>query len=186
VNTKKNVQQLRIIAGKWRGRKITFANNPAIRPTGDRIRETLFNWLMPYIQGANCLDVFAGSGILGFEALSRGARQVSFIDKDAATLQQIRQIANQFACNTQIDLLNFALPAGKLTQTYEIIFLDPPFAKQMIPMACAWLTQQQCLADNALIYIEAEKTTLTLPANLQTVRQASAGKVQYGLYTHNA
>jgi 16S rRNA (guanine966-N2)-methyltransferase len=180
---------VRIIGGKWRGRKLHFPAMPDLRPTPDRVRETLFNWLAPMIAGARCLDLFAGSGALGFEALSRGAGAVMFIDRDpaiAAYLQQ--QLALFFnakaGANTarvQCATFPFTLPAP--TEKFNLVFLDPPFQQNLLPASCAWLIKQNCLAGNAYIYLEtaADVQPLPIPAAWELVRSKTAGQVGYHL-----
>lgn len=176
---------LRIIGGRWRRRLINFPDLPGLRPTHDRVRETLFNWLAPYIKGASCLDLFAGSGALGFEALSRGARQVSFVDKHPAVLSAIQENAvvletKNFEavlgdCPTRMPKLNFA--------PYEIVFLDPPFHQNLLSASTEWLEQSGYLSKEAYIYVEVEKTqdVLPMPANWQVKKDAKTSSLAYYL-----
>ncbi len=177
--------QLRIIGGTWRGRKIDFATEPGVRPTPDRIRETLFNWLQPNIAGARCLDLFSGSGALGFEALSRGAAEVVMVDQSSAVTKQLLTNANllktggaQVVQTSADNYLQRTTP-----QSFDIVFLDPPFESQAIENYCAQLESGQWLTSHALIYMEREKGTPSphLPDGWQLHREKKAGKVVYAL-----
>ncbi len=181
---KKPDHKLRIIAGKWRGRRLAFAEATEIRPTADRVRETLFNWLAPVISGATCLDLFAGSGMLSFEALSRGAKQVVMIDHAAAVVRQLRQnIALLNADNAIVYQAKIPDHLPLLTPLFDIIFLDPPFRQGLIRTCCDYLAQQPFLAKPALLYIEAERelVTLPIPPTWQMLRSQQAGQVGYHL-----
>ncbi len=175
---------LRIIGGKWRGRKIKVAQGQDIRPTTDFIRETVFNWLAPVIQDANCLDMFAGSGALGFEALSRGAKHVTFMDQSKQVITTLQENARTLGTT------NITFWCQKFTpdmpnpwqQQFDVIFLDPPFNKNLINPCSQWLEQNNCCSDDAYIYIEAEKSTeLELPENWHIHRQKTTGQVLYTL-----
>lgn len=176
---------VRIIGGKWRSRKLKFPAIEGLRPTPDRVRETVFNWLSPHIAAANCLDLFAGSGALGFEALSRGASHVTFIDQSREITKyltaQLKLLGTENAevhCSTFNPALTFPHKAA-----FDIVFLDPPFHKNFIKQSCAWLEQNKLLADDALIYIEAEATLnpLPIPNNWEILRSKIAGQVGYHL-----
>jgi 16S rRNA (guanine966-N2)-methyltransferase len=177
--------QLRIIGGKWRNRKIKFSADVEIRPTPNRIRETLFNWLVPHIEGAICLDLFAGSGALGFEALSRGARHITMVDKSPEVIKTLKKNAvilgtrdiEFFCIKFSLNLKNF------FTHKFNIVFLDPPFYKNLVKPCSQWLEQQNCLTDEAFIYIEAESSLkiLPVPSNWQIYRSKIAGQVRYSL-----
>ena len=176
---------VRIIGGKWRGRKISFPDTECLRPTLNRVRETVFNWLMPYIHGANCLDLFAGTGALSFEALSRGANTVTLIEKNNdiyKSLKKNKAILN--ADDASIYHSGFPRLDKILTgQQFDIIFLDPPFYQNLIQPACEWLVVHNCLKLNTLIYIGAEKKLkpLPIPASCQVIKQKIAGDVSYYL-----
>ncbi len=190
-----NNQQLRIIAGQWRGRKLKFPALPGLRPTPDRIRETLFNWLAPIIQDSHCLDLFAGSGALGFEALSRGAAEVIMIDNDVSICQNLHTNATILGSQDKLGIFNLKIPQdfprlkellrhsqlGKTT--FDIVFLDPPYRKTLLKTICLQLEQQQWLSSPAYIYIEAEKelTDLPIPENWRIIRSKVAGQVGYHL-----
>ncbi|MCK5697647.1 MAG: 16S rRNA (guanine(966)-N(2))-methyltransferase RsmD [Gammaproteobacteria bacterium] len=193
IKNKKKVNQLRIIGGQWRGRKLSFADGEGLRPTLDRVRETLFNWLQNDIAGANCLDLFTGSGALGFEALSRNADNVVMIDKNPYAIQMIK--SNLTLLNThkaqilQMDAENYlnSFNGDKLSQTFDIVFLDPPFNKQLISLFCGLLEQSNCLSDKASIYIELEKNTSlpNLPKHWTVAKEKKAGQLSYYLIQVN-
>jgi 16S rRNA (guanine966-N2)-methyltransferase len=178
--------QLRIIGGQWRGRKLVFAPAPGLRPTPDRVRETLFNWLAPFVHGARCVDLFAGSGALGLEALSRGAAYCDFVDASERAARQIEAhlamlgAAEQGRCH--------AIPALQFLQRaksgYDIAFIDPPFDSDLLAPACALLARRQLLNEGALVYTEtaaAERPPLVPPGwNLH--REKRAGGVGFRLF----
>jgi 16S rRNA (guanine966-N2)-methyltransferase len=182
--------EVRIIGGKWRSRKLRFPDLPELRPTPDRVRETLFNWLSPYVVGARCLDLFAGSGALGFEALSRGASSVVMVDQSAVVVQQLQANALLLAAEKEVVLSCSQVPNEQLLldqNAFDIIFLDPPFHKNYLATCCEWLENANCLAKNALIYIEAESSLrppLPIPKNWTLLREKKAGEVGYYLVTN--
>lgn len=177
--------QIRIIGGKWRGRKLPVLDSQGLRPTTDRVKETLFNWLMPIIQDARCLDCFAGSGGLGIEALSRYARETTFIEYERAVAQQIK--ANLTLLNTDNghvihdSALSFLAKQGT---PYHVVFLDPPFHKGMLSQTIQLLENNDWLAQDSYIYIEEEinAETYSLPTNWILHREKIAGQVAYRLY----
>lgn len=179
--------QLRIIGGRWRGRKLRFPAVPGLRPTPDRVRETLFNWLAPRIHGARCLDLFAGSGALGLEALSRGAGRVCFVDNNNAALRAIRQhLATLDGADAECvaaDAPTF-LAGGNTGEPWDIAFLDPPFDAGLLEPAARGLEDGGWLADGALIYLEAgvREAPPVLPGNWQLHREKSAGDVRFSLF----
>lgn len=178
-------RKLRIIGGKWRGRKITFSSSPELRPTADRIRETLYNWLSPCIKDAYCLDLFAGSGALGFEALSRGCAHVTFIDISKFVIENLQKNAKILdAVNTEFICGEFQSGTQQLKNaTFNIAFLDPPFCQGIINKAILWLEESNILTSEAYIYIEAEKnTSLILPKNWKSYRDKRTAKLFYGLF----
>lgn len=180
-----NRNRVRLIGGKWRSRLLTFPPAAGLRPTPDRVRETLFNWLQPSLVGASCLDAFAGSGALGLEALSRGAESVVALETDRAALTALRDNA------TRLEAQHFALfPVDALqwlarpaTQRFDIVFLDPPFASNLLESACQLLALHGWLRPNALLYLEAGQSlgTLPLPAHWKWLRAKQAGEVHYAL-----
>lgn len=179
-----NTQQIRIIGGKWRGRKINFPMLAEIRPTPDRVRETLFNWLAPHIEGAYCLDLYTGSGALGFEALSRGARHVVMVDKSPEVIEHLRAIASKLDAG-EITLFQGKAPNGMILppEVFDIIFLDPPFRQDLIQPSCEWLEKQKLIDFHTLIYIEAENTKIpiVLPENFKILKQGKTSQVVYYL-----
>jgi 16S rRNA (guanine966-N2)-methyltransferase len=179
--------QLRIIGGRWRGRRISFPDVVGLRPTGDRIRETLFNWLQSDIHDAVCLDLFAGSGVLGFEAFSRGAAHVTFVDQQPEVIKHLHEVAENLSIN-DARIFHEAIPATALQEKlggkkYTIVFMDPPFNMDLVRSACAWLVEAEILAPKALIYIEAEYALdpLPLPESWEVLKSKTAGQVGYHL-----
>jgi len=186
----KGSNQLRIIGGLWRGRKLSFPDADGLRPTGDRIRETLFNWLAPDIQGAHCLDLFAGSGALGLEALSRGAASSLLLEKHAAAAQQLKNNLHLLQADNgrveQVDSLQW-LAQQQAPQPFDIIFIDPPFALDLWEAIATALETGHWLSDVAIIYLEAPRDAqLQLPANWQLHRDKQAGQVSFRLYYRHA
>jgi len=175
---------IRIIAGKHRGRKLPVLMADGLRPTTDRVKETVFNWLMPYIHDANCLDCFAGAGSLGFEALSRGAAQVNLIELNKAAAKQLSanklllKADNIAVSNTNVlDFLNTQTP-----QSFDIVFIDPPFRQNLITQTCE-LLEGSWLAEQALIYVEMEaESEQIFPNNWQLLKEKIAGQVAYRLF----
>lgn len=177
-----NLNHVRIIAGCWRSRRLSFPTELGLRPTGDRIRETLFNWLAPHLPGARCLDAFAGSGALGFEALSRGAREVVFLETNPATLRSLldnkAQLNAEDASIIQADALNWLKQAQY--PAFDIIFLDPPFADNLQQRCLEQIANSDLLHSGTLIYVECSADTpLVLPENLPVSREKSTGNVRY-------
>ncbi len=177
-------QQIRIIGGKWRGRKIHFPPLAEIRPTSDRVRETLFNWLAPYIAGAYCLDLFAGSGALGFEALSRGASHVVMADKSPEVIKYLQLTASKLE-TSDVTFYQGKAPEEIILppRIFNIVFLDPPFHHDLIPPTCDWLKKQKLISLNSRIYIETEnnKTPLVLPESYKILKQGKTSQVVYYL-----
>jgi 16S rRNA (guanine966-N2)-methyltransferase len=177
--------KIRIIAGSLRSRQIIIPDETLVRPTPNRIRETLFNWLREDIMNATCLDLFAGSGALGFEALSRGAKHVTFIEKDNRTLKNIKQNSEALNITCATFIQNDALTWLKKSSQnrFDIIFLDPPYAENLIVPCLELIVTQQLLAPDAKIYIEHNQPLdeMTFPENLTLLKNQKAGKVYYGL-----
>ncbi|MCK4674750.1 MAG: 16S rRNA (guanine(966)-N(2))-methyltransferase RsmD [Gammaproteobacteria bacterium] len=180
----------RIIGGKWRGRKISFDDAEGLRPTTDRIRETVFNWLQAYISQSHCLDCFAGSGVLGFEALSRGADDVVFIEQNIKTVNALKNnIRLLDAGNASIfhrDTLVWLQSAStntKLKQHFDLVFLDPPFRSDLLSRSCFLLDSSGCLAEDAIIYAEhSVDATVDFPEHWFCLKQKSSGQVSYKLF----
>ena len=188
--TAKTAGQLRIIGGQWRGRKLSFADIEGLRPSGDRIRETLFNWLAPYLPDAHCLDLFAGSGALGFEALSRGAAQLCFVDSSVQVSQQLQQHRQTLNCNNATIIQANGLDwlknhAAKSNGGFDIVFLDPPFADDMLSECFELLQRPGLLKPSALIYFEANRDGILpgLADSWSLHRHKETGRIQYGLIT---
>jgi 16S rRNA (guanine966-N2)-methyltransferase len=180
---------LRIIGGTWRGRKLRFAASAAIRPTPDRVRETLFNWLGVAVRGAHCLDLFAGSGALGLEALSRGAAQVTFIERDATAARELGELLTAWqAANARVVRADALRYLAGIARPLDIVFLDPPFASQLLSQAAARLEERHWLEAGALVYVEcaARAGLPQLPASWQPLKAKQAGEVGYHLFAHAA
>ena len=178
--------KLRIISGKYHGRNIVFHAANDLRPTHNRIRETLFNWLAPVIENSVCLDAFAGSGALGFEALSRGAQHVTFCDISENIIQTLNNNAEKLQIDNA-DFLNIDFIRQNTIQNkkFDIVFLDPPFKKNLLLPAAALLESQQLLNPHALIYVEFEKNTVDLtqlPKNWVVKKHKQTQTIEYGLY----
>jgi 16S rRNA (guanine966-N2)-methyltransferase len=178
--------QLRIIGGEWGSRKLTFPDAPGLRPTPDRVRETLFNWLATHIEGARVLDVFTGSGALFFEALSRGASKGLALDNSAAAIASLRQNLTMLGCTTgqlsHTDSLRHL--ETQAAEPFDVVFLDPPFHQNLLASACALLESRGWLAENAWIYTESETppSTTGLPGTWRLHREKKAGQVYYALW----
>jgi 16S rRNA (guanine966-N2)-methyltransferase len=177
--------QLRIVAGNWRSRLLQIADVAGLRPTSERIRETLFNWLAPRIHGAKCLDLCAGTGALGLEALSRGAGELVFVEQSAVAFRTLKSnIALLGATNAEVlnvDARQY-LDASN-ARPFDIVFLDPPFAADLYDELCRLLIEQRWLADDARIYIEMDKDQpeLLIPPGWQVLKNKTAGNVRYML-----
>jgi len=179
--------QVRIIAGRWRGRKLSFPDARGLRPTPDRIRETLFNWLAPLLPGACCLDLFAGSGALGFEAASRGAARVVMVDHNPDIVRALR-LNQQLLCADDIEILqqeagNYL--SGRSGQ-FDLVFLDPPFKDStLLEKSIRMLTESGSLKGGARIYLEtpAKAPEPLIPECWTVEKQKKAGQVVYRLYT---
>lgn len=189
-STGKNPNQLRIIGGLWRGRKLRFPDVEGLRPTGDRIRETLFNWLAPELPRARCLDLFAGSGALGLEALSRGARVSWMLERDARAASCLRENLQLLAADggvvQHMDSLT-CLRQGNVEQPFEVVFIDPPFDLDLWQASINALEAGNWLADSASIYIESSlEASYQPPINWALHRDKRAGRVNYRLYYREA
>jgi 16S rRNA (guanine966-N2)-methyltransferase len=175
---------LRIIGGEWRGRRIRFPGKGGIRPTPDRVRETLFNWLAAAVPASRCLDLFAGSGALGLEALSRGAASATFIERDRENSASLRETAALLASGRasviQADALAWLAGAPS---AYDIVFLDPPFNAGILAESMRLLESRGWLAREAYVYIEmpAELGPPALPGGWLAHRSGRAGAVGYHL-----
>ena len=177
--------QLRIVGGRHRGRRLPIPSQPGLRPTTDRTRETLFNWLAPVIEGSRCLDCFAGSGALGFEAASRGASAVTMVERSVTVCRQLR--ANAVKLGDQsvqvVDADALAWLAAAPVQPFDVVFLDPPFGRDMLSPACELLHRRGWLRRDAQIYLEASAAEdfPNLPPGWILARDKRAGGVRFGL-----
>lgn len=176
------VGQVRIIGGHWRGRRIPVPDVPGLRPTPDRIRETLFNWVQPIVAGARCLDLFAGSGALSLEALSRGAAEAVAVDNDATAVASLRRTATILEAEMlRVHQADANVYLARSPYPFDLVFLDPPFASDLLPeiqsrLMAGWL------ADPAWIYLEcAPGQDKALPTGWQEQRRKRAGDVVYRL-----
>lgn len=180
--------QIRIIGGQWRGRKLPVPDSPGLRPTTDRVRETLFNWLAPYIVDARCLDCFAGSGALGLEALSRYALAATLLEKDRHVAQQLQKnLVTLGAAQGQVvatDTLQFLTQRPQTGEPYDIVFIDPPFRKGLLEETLNLLENNGWLASEALIYVESEveNGAPSTPKGWLLHREKSAGQAASRLY----
>jgi 16S rRNA (guanine966-N2)-methyltransferase len=176
--------RFRIIGGQWRGRRLPVPPEPGVRPTPDRVRETLFNWLAPVIEGARCLDLYAGSGALGLEALSRGAARVVFVDRTPAVLQHLRESLGVLGSDRgeimRMDAMSYL---GGAATPFDIVFLDPPYRQDLVAPALEKLVGRGWLAPGASVYIEHEAgmEAPVPPAGWSLFRSAAAGQVRYHL-----
>lgn len=185
----KNAGQLRIIGGQWRGRKLSIIDADGLRPTSNRIRETLFNWLAPTINHSTCLDLFAGSGALAFEALSLGAAKAIMIEKNALAADQLKKNGEQLHTNNaniiQQDALRWLQQPTAELHSINIVFIDPPFAHGLWEQAIERLHTSKLLAPQALIYIEGPKGQAhNVPLQWKLRKEKTAGEVNYRLYEY--
>jgi 16S rRNA (guanine966-N2)-methyltransferase len=180
-----NARVIRIIGGTWRGRRFRFADVPDIRPTPDRVRETLFNWLGSRVIGARCLDLFAGSGALGFEALSRGAASAVFVEQSAVAVRALTELrATLEAQGAHVEREDAFRFLRRAPTPFDIVFLDPPFAAGLLNKSAALLEAHGWLAPEALIYVEsaAREPLPPLPESWQPLKAKQAGEVGYHLF----
>jgi 16S rRNA (guanine966-N2)-methyltransferase len=177
--------RLRIVAGNWRSRLLDIADVEGLRPTPERIRETLFNWLSPHIHGAHCLDLFAGTGALGLEALSRGAGSAVFVERSSVAARQLERniaaLGATAATVRQQDAHDYL--CSRPEARFDLVFLDPPFAADLLEETCRLLAAQELLADGALVYLEQERSSPEpeLPDGWQIIKNKTAGMVRYML-----
>ncbi len=183
---RKGSNRVRIIGGRHRGRRLAFPDLPGLRPTGDRIRETLFNWLQPMLPGARCLDLFAGSGALGLEAASRGAGEVLLLDQAPQAVRQLQghivDLGLSQAKAVQADALDW-LQAAPPQPSFDIVFIDPPFSAGLLEPCCQQLASSGLLAENARVYLETDVVE-SLPffsPQWRILREKRSGQVTYCL-----
>ena len=177
--------KLKIIGGNWRSRNVTFVDAPGLRPTPARVRETLFNWLQNDILGRRCLDLYAGSGALGFEAASRGAKFVIQVENNALACRALKENAIKLAADQikiiQSDVFRYLASDA---EPFDVVFIDPPFAMGLAVQTCQWLEEKGWLSKHAKIYIEAECTLKLdgMPENWRQLKSKVAGAVGYHLF----
>ncbi len=181
---------MRIIGGKWRGRKLVFPEVDGLRPTPDRVRETLFNWLQDKVGDARCLDLFAGSGALGLEAASRGADSVTMVENNPLASKQLQshcQLLTATNCRVESKSAQQFLMSSSSQQPFDIVFIDPPYQLNVWSEIAEQLMTNAVLADNAYIYLECpSKGPLPIfPAQWQLIKDKKAGGVRYCLFTYN-
>jgi 16S rRNA (guanine966-N2)-methyltransferase len=175
--------RVRIIGGSLRNSRLDVAELAGLRPTPERVRETLFNWLAPFIDGACCLDLCAGSGALGIEALSRGAGSVQFVESDARAAKALRDNLARLKVDAAVVNLDAAVFLGARAHEHDLVFLDPPFALALWDGLACQLEQGGWLSANAWVYVEsARDSVLSLPPDWQLHRQGEAGEVRFALY----
>ncbi|WP_321325951.1 16S rRNA (guanine(966)-N(2))-methyltransferase RsmD [Thiomicrorhabdus sp.] len=179
---------VRIIGGKFRGRKLPVLDAEGLRPTSDRVKETLFNWLQFEVAGASCLDLFAGSGALSFEAISRGAKQASLLELNTKNAQQLRQNLNMLnISNAKVEQTDSLLWLNKpCEQAYDLVFLDPPFHKEFMQKAIDLLFANGYLNDQSWLYLEQEKQLdwPSLPQGWVCHREKTTSQVRFGLFKY--
>jgi len=176
----------RIIGGVWRGRKISFDDAKGLRPTTDRVRETAFNWLQFELANSICLDCFAGSGAMGFEAASRGAASVFMLENNSATAANLKETARVLAANTvhieTTDTLLWLQQAK--SQAFDIVFIDPPYQSDLLEKTCEQLENSQLLQAQTKIYLEhAVNDKINLPPSWTCLKSKTAGQVAYKLFS---
>ena len=170
---------MRIIAGQYRGRRIGVASQPNLRPTPDRVRETLFNWLGQWLDGLACLDLFAGSGALGFEAASRGAARVVMVENDHALIRELQETRSTIGANQVEIVFGDALKyLQDAKERFDLVFLDPPFRQNALPAVLERLPER--LAPHARVYVEAAKP-VEAQSNWIELKRARAGQVSFQL-----
>jgi len=180
--------KLKIIAGEWRSRQLIFQDSIGLRPTPARVRETLFNWLQHDVIASRCLDLYAGSGALGFEAASRGASFVTLVENNPQACRSINENKIKLTAKqikiVQMDVFEFL--AGD-TEPFSLVFLDPPFGKGLAQQSCHWLEDKNWLTPSAKIYLEAENILPLndIPSNWQCLKNKKAGEVGYYLFQRN-
>ncbi len=180
----KSAHQVRIIAGDWRGRRLPVPDHPMLRPTGDRVRETVFNWLMNDISGATCLDLFAGTGALGLEAISRGAHSVTFVESSPQLIEAVRQATQTWPGITRAAfvLADVLVWLAQAQARFDIIFVDPPFDLDLQKQVLRTLVGKRLIAPKGFIYLEspasAPISSESLPKHVELVREKILGQVQ--------
>lgn len=177
--------KLRIIGGDWRSRQLRFADAPGLRPTPARVRETLFNWLQYDIIGSRCLDLYAGSGALGFEAASRGAGEVVQVENNSIACRFLTENARMLAASRlSVQAVDVFLYLRRAAEPFDIVFMDPPFGLGLVQDTCRLLDKNAWLKPRAKVYLESEKTLVLdkLPENWRLLKHKVAGEVAYRLF----
>lgn len=174
--------EVRIIGGKWRGRKLAFPDRPGLRPTLGRVRETLFNWLRTDVTGSRCLDLFAGSGALGFEAASRGAAAVTLVEPDRRAARALGENAARLGAD-QVTVVGDRAGRAlrRLPGPWDIVFLDPPFEKNLLPAMLALIVTEGALAPGGVVYVEAPLRYHLSSSDWQCLKHGHAGDTRFGL-----
>ncbi len=185
-NKSKSANKLRIIGGRFRSRMVEFVDAEGLRPTPDRVRETVFNWLQPYMGQARCLDLFAGSGALAFEAASRGAESVLLVETNAKAAKQLTtnlDLLKTENCNV-LNQTAQSLLSKAAEHTYDVVFIDPPYKAGLWSEIAVLLTENNWLAANAVIYLEcpSKQVLPDLPESWQLKKDKTAGEVRYCLF----
>lgn len=174
--------RVRIVGGGWRSRLVRFPGNPGLRPTPDRVRETLFNWLGQRLDGLSCVDLFAGSGVLGFEALSRGAARAVLVERDRAALEALREAARALpAPGAEVVAGDSLAWLARGTERFDLAFVDPPYASDLAQRALAALPPR--LSAGARVYVESARP-LEAAAPWELLREGRAGAVRFALYRY--
>ena len=178
--------EIRITGGKWKGKKIYFDLNDDLRPTPDRAKETLFNWLGQDLKKMYCLDLFSGTGALGFEAFSRGAEKVTFVERNKEYLQKIKKVYLEMSEKADCDFFSVEclewIKNNNSGTKYDLIFIDPPFNKNLIHDLLTAILEKELLSKNGQIYFEFEKKLdLEIPQSLNLKKKKSLGKKSYVL-----
>lgn len=189
MNKRAKSNSIRIISGQWRGRRLEVLNAEGLRPTTDRVRETLFNWLMYETSGARCLDLFAGTGVLGLESLSRGAEFVDFVEKSGPSARAIDRNLSVLGASSErarvqcMDAIEFLKSSPRAP--YDLVFLDPPFAMNILQSIIVGLSESGWLAPECFIYIEQDSTQSApaVPDEWSLHREGRAGQSNYRLYS---
>ena len=182
--TRNEAGKVRIIGGRWRGTRLSVPNSPGLRPSSDRVRETLFNWLMPVLPGARVLDLFAGTGALGLEAVSRGAAKAVLVERDPALAQHLRDTSARLSAQDQVEVVQAEAVAWLQRQSagsFDLALVDPPFDAQLWQPALAALLPH--LAPDAWLYVESSvEITPSLPRDWVLHREGRTREVRFALY----
>ncbi len=192
MNKRANSNSIRIIAGQWRGRRLPVLDSEGLRPSTDRVRETLFNWLMHDVQDANCLDLFAGTGALGLEVLSRGAKCVQFVEASRTVAAALHQNIETLGVPQNKALVAIqdarSYLAAAPSKPFDIVFLDPPFTGDLLHQVISLINTSAWLAEDAIIYVEYAKKTapIQVPLSWRLHREGKTSQIRYSLYRHQS